>query len=408
MSDQVFYTVSEGKRKREELTLPILHYAAADALPGVSSWIDTLGPKAFCAWLQLHTLVDRTDKAQSEYENKHTVPRSIENLAEEIFKVSKSTFYRTVIKPLWNYGLIDIVEWKGHKKIGQKAMNIIVYHYPQNEKALETQPLQKVRDYDKDYKSNGKIFGTKGGRKPNSSKGNPDRFKNETVKKTRISFKNTDLLNRFKNKTVTVSRVKPSTVHKMKPINNSNSFFNNSNSHINISNSFNSSSSFKPKEKKNDDDEKKANRIESLQQAVEQNDKLRELAVFLYENDIEWRYIEDIVLLIHNQQIPFTRRAAVQQLEWMFEKMKKDTISNFVVYFVNGLKDKSVNDKAVNKYENDYDAFWNTKINMVKKDMKENESKKKEYKSTVPFYDWVSPNKSQSETSVFGKSDVPY
>ncbi|MGO4979256.1 hypothetical protein [Bacillus sp. CJ1] len=128
----------------------------------------------------------------------------------------------------------------------------------------------------------------------------------------------------------------------------------------------------------------------------------------MYENDIEWRYIEDIVLLIHNQQIPFTRRAAVQQLEWMFEKMKKDTISNFVVYFVNGLKEKSVNDKAVNKYENDYDTFWNTKINMVKKDMKENESKKKEYKSTVPFYDWVSPNKSQSGTSVFGKSDVPY
>ncbi|MCY8814908.1 hypothetical protein P8917_10060 [Bacillus atrophaeus] len=408
MSDQVFYTVSEGKRKREELTLPILYFSAADALPGAESWIETLGPKAFCAWLQLHTLVDRTDEAQSEYGNKQTVPRSIENLAKDIFKIGKPTFYRTIIKPLWNYGLIDIVEWKAHKKIGQKAMNIIVYHYPQNNKALETQPLKKVRDYEKDYQSNGKIFGILGGRKANSSNSNSDRFKNETVRNTRISFKNVDLLNRFKNRTVTVSRMKPLTVHKMKPINNSNTLVNNSNTLVNNSNSFNSSSSLTTKQ--NDDDDKKINRTKLLQLAINQNEKLRELAIFLNDNDVEWDYIEDIILLLHKDQVQFTRRSAVQQLEWMFKKMQTEPISNFVIYFVNGLKQKSTNDKAVNKYENDADAFWNAKINMVQKDIKEKEAKRKKFRPSVPFYDWLNPTKekSKNDTPFDYKSDIPY
>lgn len=233
-NQQTFLEVNEGKRKREELTLPILHFAAADALPNTESWIDTLQPKAFCAWLKLHTLVNRTDEAMEKNGNRMTIPRSIEDLTKKIFKVSKPTFYNTILKPLWNYGLIDIIEWKDDKKIGQKAMNIIVYHYPKNQKSLETKPLEKVRDYDKDYKSNGKTYGDLGGK-----------LRHKDTKQNIITYKNVDLL--YRKKTFTVRRNNnllqnvvmahrkktfTVTVKKLLPINSSNPIINISNKDI--------------------------------------------------------------------------------------------------------------------------------------------------------------------------------
>ena len=366
MSD---FTFQKAKKNRNEHNLPVLYFNVAD------DWIDKLGNDAFVAWLKFYSWCDRSPERIDP--DNDVVPSSLSKIMKRL-GVGKKKFYNQIIRPLWNYGLIDLVEYEHSIQSGNKPLNIIVYEYPQNNRQKKYEPLEQVRDYDKDYNTSSRGFAKQGGRKNKNISSDGFQKKPGAVSHGNRGWFPEETGGGFPGK------------------------------HNNDSNNIFSSSSLKPK--KNDDDEKKANRIKSLQQAVKQDDKLRELAVFLYENDIEWRYIEDIVLLIHNRQIPFTRRAAVQQLEWMFQKMKTETISNFVIYFVNGLKDKSVNDKAVNKYENDYDAFWNAKINMVKKDIKENETKKKEYKSTVPFYDWVSPNEnhSRSDTADFRKSDVPY
>jgi hypothetical protein len=163
--------------------------------------------------------------------------------------------------------------------------------------------------------------------------------------------------------------------------------------------------------KKIDDDDKKTNRIQLLQKVVNQNEKLRELAIFLYENKIDWNYIEDIVLLLHKDKVEFTRRSAVQQLEWMFTKMKTEPISNFVVYFVNGIKDKSSTDKAINKFDNDQAAFWEAKMNLVKKDFQEREAMHGDYQQSINFYNWITEGverKPKNTNSINNNDDIPY
>ncbi|MBU8732515.1 hypothetical protein KM915_20925 [Cytobacillus oceanisediminis] len=252
-SNELF--ISAGKKPREELRLPTLHFIVAD------DWINKLGEKTFCYWIKLLTLVDRTDEAKSKYGNTFTVPRSLEDLYEKVFKMSKSTFYRNVIHPLWNYGLIDIVEWEDSYKLGQKPMNIIVYDYPQNSYELAVKPLVQCRDYKKDYNSNSAIFGRIGGqlRKEDSQlklESNIENdiendgfknetvdefngFKNETVDEINVLHKIADLNNGFKNETVDGFKNETVTVSKMKPINYTNTLVNNSNTIINDSNTIN-------------------------------------------------------------------------------------------------------------------------------------------------------------------------
>src|SRR5699024_11578604 len=91
------------------------------------------------------------------------VPRSITSVAKEL-NMTRTTLYNTVIRPLWNYGLIDLKEYYNEKIKGTSATNIIVYKYPQNKKELETKPIEKIRDYDTDYNSKAKVFAKLGGR----------------------------------------------------------------------------------------------------------------------------------------------------------------------------------------------------------------------------------------------------
>lgn len=153
MTNETFI-LSPAKKKREDLYLPILYFPVSDPL-ATTNWIDVLGEKAFCGWLKLLTLADRTkDKHENHYSK---IPRSMEGLAS-ILKISKMTLYRSIIKPLWNHGLIDLVEYNNDGKIkGQKYINIVVYPYPQDDKHLENKELKKVRDYDKDYTSEAKV-----------------------------------------------------------------------------------------------------------------------------------------------------------------------------------------------------------------------------------------------------------
>lgn len=237
--------IKQGKKKRNELELPTMHFIVAD------DWLDKLGP-SFNVWLKLHTFVDRTD-GQREYDR---VPMSLENLYEKRLKMSKSKFYR-IIKPLWEYGLIDIIEYEKSARESQKPKNIIVYEYPLHIVERKYMPLEKLRDWSKDYDSTSKDFGKTGGRPKNvipivAVKKQKYRlnkvhgFKNETV--TYYRFKN-ETVDGFKNETVTVSKMKPNNVLNYSN-NSSNSFTNGSNS--------SSSSSFhqgqKEEDLKNDDD----------------------------------------------------------------------------------------------------------------------------------------------------------
>lgn len=145
-------TTTVKRRKREELHLPTLCFIVAD------DWMDKLGAEAFCTWLKLYTYVNRADKDRTH----DIIPRSLAKLAEQL-NMSKSTFYNVVVKPLWNYGLIDIIEYGESSSLGQKPKNIIVYPCPFNNPETRTQPLTKVRDYDTEYISICKEFGKLGG-----------------------------------------------------------------------------------------------------------------------------------------------------------------------------------------------------------------------------------------------------
>lgn len=205
-----------AKRKREDLYLPILYFPVADPL-ATTNWIDTLGEKAFCGWLKLQTLANRSkNKPEVDYSR---IPQSLEELAKTL-NMSKSTLYRSIIKPLWNYGLIDLLEFSERRKIGFKPMNIVVYPYPQNLKQLENQPLRKIRDYDTQYISIGKTIGSLGGRPaveeivlPTKEKSQPS-FSFETVNGIRVLRTNRIKSNRFKSETVIDSEMKPSNIQK--------------------------------------------------------------------------------------------------------------------------------------------------------------------------------------------------
>lgn len=143
--------IKQGKKSRNELQLPILHFVVVD------DWMPKLG-KSFELWLKLHTLADRSDSARQF----DLVPRSMKNLAAYL-EISEQTLYRR-IAPLWEFGLVDIIEYEGSYKTGQKPKNIIVYEYPKNEKSLSVAPLEKCRDWKTDYSPNvqfGKIGGEK-------------------------------------------------------------------------------------------------------------------------------------------------------------------------------------------------------------------------------------------------------
>jgi hypothetical protein len=90
------------------------------------------------------------------------IPISLIQLASRL-GMSKSKFYKTVIRPLWNHGLIDIVEYEHSTSLGQKPKNIIVYRSPFNHPGTDVQPLLQVRDYDTEYISLAREFGKKGG-----------------------------------------------------------------------------------------------------------------------------------------------------------------------------------------------------------------------------------------------------
>lgn len=141
--------ISAGKTPRNELRLPNLHFIVVD------DWFKKIDRKTFCFWLELVTLCDRSDKNREN----DIVPQSISKLAANM-GMSRNTLMKH-IKTLWNYGFIDLEEYEESKIQGQKPVNIIVYSAPRNSGKLLMEPLEKIRDYDKDYHSKARKFASR-------------------------------------------------------------------------------------------------------------------------------------------------------------------------------------------------------------------------------------------------------
>lgn len=146
----------KGKKPREQHNLPILYFPVAD------DWIDKLGKDAFCSWLKFYSWCDRSNDRY--FKEDDAIPSSLAKVQKRL-GVGKNVFYNKIIKPLWNYGLIDIAEYGDSKQEGTKPLNILVYEYPQNDKATVFSPLEKIRDYDTDYHSESRTFAKSGGRR---------------------------------------------------------------------------------------------------------------------------------------------------------------------------------------------------------------------------------------------------
>lgn len=137
----VFYNVDRETR-RNEIRLPELYYVAG------TDWIPKLGRTTFSVWIEMHTKTLEDG----------VVPMSMAMMAKE-FGMSRVTFYK-YIKILWNYGMIDLEEKKDDSNPGQKSITIIVYEFPFNDINRRTMPLEKLRDYDQDYRSDARMYAT--------------------------------------------------------------------------------------------------------------------------------------------------------------------------------------------------------------------------------------------------------
>lgn len=155
MSSKHTVTFQRAEKKREELLLPILHYVVVD------DWIEKIGADAFISWLRFHTWCDRSDERKDKEND--VIPSSLTKVMKRL-GMGRKKFYNSVIKPLWNYGLIDLVEYDDSSQKGTKPINIVVYEYPQNNIFLATKKLEKIRDYDLDYNSESRGFAKTGGR----------------------------------------------------------------------------------------------------------------------------------------------------------------------------------------------------------------------------------------------------
>jgi hypothetical protein len=160
-----------GEKPREQLRLPQGSFIQA------IQWIDYLSPEVYCWWIKFHTWVNRQPNRLCDQH----IPYTLENVFERL-GVSKATFYRK-IKILWESGLIDIIEFEPSQRKTTKPRNIIVYEYPFNNAVYEYLPLEKRRDWAKEYESESKIHGYKGVLKSLKIKG----LKIETVEESTFS-----------------------------------------------------------------------------------------------------------------------------------------------------------------------------------------------------------------------------
>lgn len=111
--------------------LPALHSIV------MVDWLPKLGEKAFLAWLRLHSWKKESDTSP------YPIPLSFNRIIKRL-RVGNTTFYEHILRPLWNYGLIDLRQTAAKKK------ELILFAFPLNNPEKSTSPLLPLRDYDLD------------------------------------------------------------------------------------------------------------------------------------------------------------------------------------------------------------------------------------------------------------------
>lgn len=286
----------KAKKKREELLLPIQHYIVAD------DWLDKLGDRAYTSWLRFITWCDRKE----ENRENDKIPYSLEKVAEKL-GITKPTLYNKIIIPLWEYGFIDLIEYSDSQRKTQKPLNIIVYSFPQNDKDLETKPLEKCRDWKKDYNSQAQIFANKRGKNKIQVDTKPKKkYKLNRKNNFTVDGKKFFTVHRKKNLTVTVKNFLPNNV-----LNNS----------INVSNN------------------SLLNELNTLLMDEEKNLKNDNLYNFLIEMKLDSTVSKAITQLALDNDISLSTYEVKEQLKQMYFEMEVEEklIVDFPYYFLNGI-----------------------------------------------------------------------
>lgn len=338
----------KGAEKREELELPTLHFVVMD------QWIDVIGDKALFAWLKMYTWCDR-DRSKDDKPvdlnlwEQSKIPDSLTKIAKRL-GVGNGTFYNKMLKPLWNVGLIDIEEWTEDPRSGQKAMNVIVYKYPQNNKALSFTKIEEIRNYDTDYSSTARSFAKKSGGRPKKE----EQEVPNSEKQGASQIEGGGLLVQkggasqiegggFSNRTGGASQIEDSNI--LTPSFNAlNTSYHNLNSYPNIPNS--SSSSNAVKTFKEEEEEK--NYIINTQ-----NMAYMILTDFLIEAGIDQVTVNKTIAELSQFNIDlFIMEDVEKQFEhMMFKKQSGERIFDFPKYFAKGLKDLTVQSNANRHYQ---------------------------------------------------------
>jgi len=113
----------------------------------ISDWFPKLGEKAFLAWLNFLNWKEPSESLSSPAVLPYSLCQMIKRL-----KVGNSTFYNHILRPLWNYGLIDL-----ERTPGLNHYKITVYLYPHNQPENAAKPLNPSRNYDQHLKMTSEI-----------------------------------------------------------------------------------------------------------------------------------------------------------------------------------------------------------------------------------------------------------
>lgn len=140
--------IQHSEVTRKDMDLPTLPFSFID------DWVPKIGELAAIKWLELYTMGDRS----SDQKIRAKVPRSMTKLAK-YWGIGTTKLYDKIIIPLWNYGLIELVEHEGDNTNpnATKPINIVVNHSPWNEKKNMRKPLEKKRDYATQWKSKSRV-----------------------------------------------------------------------------------------------------------------------------------------------------------------------------------------------------------------------------------------------------------
>jgi hypothetical protein len=405
----------KGKVPRSELELPTLHFVVMD------QWVDVIGEKALFSWLKMYTWCKR-DEQDSEVNlwEQAKIPTSMNKIIKKL-GVGRDTFYNKILKPLWNVGLIDIEEYQHSENEGLKPMNVIVYKYPQNEKALSHKPIEIIRDYNSDYHSEAKTFTKKGGRPKGKSKENEsisnddidEALKNLEGKQGSSEIELGLFSNRtrvvpeqnyglFSNRTMGSSQIEHN--NSFNSLSNSlNKFYNLLN---NLNNHYNSSSKDIESENDivaidhNDIKEEEENRFDI---------QIDPATISFLENEYSNYIVKDIVKHMRKNNInsftPEEMKMQKRRCEIYISKNKKE-IGEFGYFFVNGILkyapsreviirenniEKEAKARTEQKLTNDFINLFFSENGRIptQKEIELGTIKAPRKKPEVPFYNWL-------------------